>query len=129
MKTMLNDIISVILTTAVFLLGGVDVALNSLFVVMIIDYITGVASAIYNKQLSSKVGYKGIIKKFTYLCVVALAVVIDNLTGQSGLVRSLVIYFFVGNDGISIIENLAEMNIKLPQKLIDALQQIKEKGE
>ena len=129
MKTMLNDIISVILTTAVFLLGGVDVALKSLFVVMIIDYITGVASAIYNKQLSSKVGYKGIIKKFTYLCVVALAVVIDNLTGQSGLVRSLVIYFFVGNDGISIIENLAEMNIKLPQKLIDALQQIKEKGE
>ena len=129
MKTMLNDIISVILTTAVFLLGGVDVALKSLFVVMIIDYITGVASAIYNKQLSSKVGYKGIIKKFTYLCVVALAVVIDNLTGQSGLVRSLVIYFFVGNDGISIIENLAEMNIKLPQKLIDALEQIKEKGE
>lgn len=129
MKTMLNDIISVILTTAVFLLGGVDVALKSLFVVMIIDYITGVASAIYNKELSSKVGYKGIIKKFTYLCVVALAVVIDNLTGQSGLVRSLVIYFFVGNDGISIIENLAEMNIKLPQKLIDALQQIKEKGE
>lgn len=129
MKTMLNDIISVILTTAVFLLGGVDVALNSLFVVMIIDYITGVASAIYNKELSSKVGYKGIIKKFTYLCVVALAVVIDNLTGQSGLVRSLVIYFFVGNDGISIIENLAEMNIKLPQKLIDALEQIKEKGE
>ena len=126
---MLNDIISVILTTAVFLLGGVDVALNSLLVVMIIDYITGVASAIYNKELSSKVGYKGIIKKFTYLCVVALAVVIDNLTGQSGLVRSLVIYFFVGNDGISIIENLAEMNIKLPQKLIDALQQIKEKGE
>lgn len=126
---MLNDIISVILTTAVFLLGGVDVALNSLLVVMIIDYITGVASAIYNKQLSSKVGYKGIIKKFTYLCVVALAVVIDNLTGQSGLVRSLVIYFFVGNDGISIIENLAEMNIKLPQKLIDALEQIKEKGE
>lgn len=129
MKTMLNDIISVILTTAVFLLGGVDVALNSLLVVMIIDYITGVASAIYNKELSSKVGYKGIIKKFTYLCVVALAVVIDNLTGQSGLVRSLVIYFFVGNDGISIIENLAEMNIKLPQKLIDALEQIKEKGE
>lgn len=129
MKTMLNDIISVILTTAVFLLGGVDVALNSLLVVMIIDYITGVASAFYNKQISSKVGYKGIIKKFTYLCVVALAVVIDNLTGQSGLVRSLVIYFFVGNDGISIIENLAEMNIKLPQKLIDALQQIKEKGE
>lgn len=126
---MLNDIISVILTTAVFLLGGVDVALNSLLVVMIIDYITGVASAIYNKELSSKVGYKGIIKKFTYLCVVALAVVIDNLTGQSGLVRSLVIYFFVGNDGISIIENLAEMNIKLPQKLIDALEQIKEKGE
>ena len=96
---------------------------------MVIDYLTGIASAIYNKNLSSKIGLKGILKKFCYLCVVALSVVIDNLTGQSGLIRSLVIYFFVANDGLSIIENMAEMNVKLPQKLIDSLEQIKKKGE
>lgn len=129
MKHLISDVFSVILTTFVYLLGGVDIALQSLLIVIVIDYLTGIASAIYNKELSSKVGFKGIIKKFCYLLVVALSVVIDNLLGQSGLIRSLVIYFFVANDGLSIIENMAEMNIKLPQKLIDALEQIKKKGE
>lgn len=129
MKHFISDIGSVILTTTVYLLGGFDIALQSLIIVIVIDYLTGIASAIYNKELSSKIGFKGIIKKFSYLCVVALSVVIDNLTGQSGLIRTLVIYFFVANDGLSIIENMAEMNVKLPQKLIDALEQIKKKGE
>ena len=129
MKHLINDIGSVILTTTVYLLGGFDIAIQSLLIVIVIDYLTGIASAIYNKELSSKIGLKGILKKFCYLCVVALSVVIDNLTGQSGLIRTLVIYFFVANDGLSIIENMAEMNVKLPQKLIDALEQIKKKGE
>ena len=129
MKHLFSDICSIILTTCVYLLGGWDVAIQSLIIVMIIDYLTGIASAVYNKQLSSKVGFKGIIKKFCYLLVVALSVVIDNLTGQSGIIRNLVIYFFVANDGLSIIENMAEMNIKLPKKLVDSLKQIKNKGE
>lgn len=129
MKHLISDVFSVILTTFVYLLGGIDIALQSLLIVIVIDYLTGIASAIYNKELSSKIGFKGIIKKFCYLLVVALSVVIDNLLGQSGLIRSLVIYFFVANDGLSIIENMAEMNIKLPEKLIDALEQIKKKGE
>lgn len=129
MKYFINDIASVILTTFVYLLGGFDIAIQSLLIVMVIDYLTGIASAIYNKELSSKTGFKGIIKKFCYLLVVALSVVIDNLTGQSGLIRTLVIYFFVANDGLSIIENMAEMGVKLPQKLIDTLEQIKKKGE
>lgn len=129
MKQLFNDIFSVILTTFVYLMGGFDIALQSLIIVIVIDYLTGIASALYNKELSSKVGFKGIIKKFCYLLIVALSVVIDNLTGQSGIIRSLVIYFFVANDGLSIIENMAEMNIKLPQKLIDALEQIKKKGD
>ena len=129
MKHLISDILSVILTTTVYLLGGFDIALQSLIIVIVIDYLTGIASAIYNKNLSSKIGLKGILKKFCYLCVVALSVVIDNLLGQSGLIRSLVIYFFVANDGLSIIENMAEMNVKLPEKLIDALEQIKKKGE
>lgn len=129
MKQLFNDIFSVIVTTIVYLMGGFDIALQSLIVVIVIDYLTGIASAIYNKKLSSKVGFKGIIKKFCYLLVVALSVVIDNLTGQSGIIRTLVIYFFVANDGISIIENMAEMNVKLPKKLVDSLDQIRKKGE
>ena len=129
MKHLINDIASVILTTFVYLVGGFDIALQSLLIVIVIDYLTGIASAVYNKKLNSKTGLKGIIKKFCYLLVVALSVVIDNLTGQSGLIRTLVIYFFVANDGLSIIENMAEMGVKLPQKLIDSLEQIKRKGE
>ena len=129
MKHLINDVISVILTTFVYLIGGFDIAIQSLLIVMVVDYLTGIASAIYNKELSSKIGFKGIIKKFCYLLIVALSVVIDNLTGQNGLIRTLVIYFFVANDGLSIIENMAEMGVKLPQKLIDALEQIKKKGE
>lgn len=129
MKHLINDIVSVILTTFVYLVGGFDIAIQSLLIVMVVDYLTGITSAIYNKELSSKIGFKGILKKISYLCVVALSVVIDNLTGQSGLIRTLVIYFFVANDGLSIIENMAEMGVKLPQKLIDSLEQIKKKGE
>ena len=129
MKYLINNIVSVIMTTFVYLVGGIDIAIQSLLIVIVIDYLTGIASAIYNKELSSKIGFKGIIKKSCYLLVVALSVVIDNLLGQSGLIRNLVIYFFVANDGLSIIENMAEMNIKLPQKLIDSLEQIKKKGE
>lgn len=129
MKHFINNVISVIFTTFVYLIGGFDIAIQSLLIVIVIDYLTGIASAMYNKELSSKIGFKGILKKFSYLCVVALSVVIDNLTGQSGLIRTLVIYFFVANDGLSIIENMAEMGVKLPQKLIDSLEQIKKKGE
>ena len=129
MKHLINDIASVILTTFVYLVGGFDIAIQSLLIVIVIDYLTGIASAIYNKELSSKIGLKGILKKFCYLLVVALSVVIDKLLGQGGLIRTLVIYFFVANDGLSIVENMAEMNIKLPKKLIDALEQIKKKGE
>ena len=129
MKNLISNVSSVLLTTFIYLVGGFDIAIQSLLIVIVIDYLTGIASAIYNKELSSKIGFKGIIKKFSYLLVVALSVVIDNLLGQSGLIRTLVIYFFVANDGLSIIENMAEMNVKLPQKLIDALEQIKKKGE
>ena len=129
MKHLINDVISVILTTFVYLVGGFDIAIQSLLIIIVIDYLTGIASAIYNKELSSKIGLKGILKKFCYLLVVALSVVIDKLLGQGGLIRTLVIYFFVANDGLSIVENMAEMNIKLPKKLIDALEQIKKKGE
>lgn len=113
------------LTSIVYLLGGIDIALKSLLLVMILDYITGVISAIYNKKLNSKVGLKGILKKVFYLLIVALSVILDNIMGDTGAIRTLVIYFFVANDGISILENASEMNIPLPKKLIETLEQLK----
>ena len=129
MKNIISDVLSVILTTLVYILGGFDVALKSLIIIVIIDYLTGVGSAYYNKKVSSKKGLKGIIKKFCYFLIVALAVVNDNLMGQSGVIRTLVIYFFVANDGISIIENMAEMDVKLPKKLIESLEDMKHQSE
>ena len=128
MKYVILDVISVILTFLIYLLGGFDIALKSLLIVIVIDYATGILSAIYNKQINSKVGFKGILKKFSYLLIIALSVIVDNILGQSGTIRTLVIYFFVANDGISILENVAEMNIPLPPKLLETLEQIK-KGE
>ena len=126
MKYVISNVISVILTFLIYFLGGLDIALKSLLIVIVIDYATGILSAIYNKQINSKVGFKGILKKFSYLLIIALSVIIDNILGQSGTIRTLVIYFFVANDGISILENVAEMNIPLPPKLLETLEQLKE---
>ena len=129
MKITLNNIMSVILTTFIYLLGGVDVALQCLLVMIILDYISGIASAIYNKNLDSKIGLKGILKKFMYLVIVCVSVIIDKIVGKTSVVRTLVIYFFVANDGLSIIENMGKMGIPLPKKLIDTLNQLKNKGD
>lgn len=129
MKNALNNIMSVILTTFIYLLGGVDVALQCLLIMIILDYISGIASAIYNKNLDSKIGLKGILKKFMYLVIVCVSVIIDKIVGNTGAVRTLVIYFFVANDGLSIIENMGKMGIPLPKKLIDTLNQLKNKGD
>ena len=129
MKIVLKNIMSVILTTFIYLLGGVDVALQCLLVMIILDYISGIASAIYNKNLDSKIGLKGILKKFMYLVIVCVSVIIDKIVGNTGVVRTLVIYFFVANDGLSIIENMGKMGIPLPKKLIDTLNQLKNKGD
>ena len=127
MKEFINSTFSVIVTTLVYLLGGFDIALKSLIIFMVIDYITGMISAIINKKLSSKTGVWGIFKKILMLSLVAVAVVVDNLTGESGVFRTIVIYFYVGNEGISILENLVECDVKIPAKIKDILEQIKEK--
>lgn len=129
MKVIFNEVTSIILTTFIFLLGGIDIALISFLLMMTFDYLTGVLSGLYNKKLSSKVGFKGIIKKFAMIIVVAMCVIIDKLVGETGLIRTFILYYFVANEGISIIENLAEMNIKLPEKVLNALEQLKERGD
>lgn len=127
MKTVLKVNLSGLLTIFVYFLGGFDVALKALLIMMTIDYITGVLSALCTKTINSKIGLKGIAKKFGYLCVVAVSVVIDEILGNLGTIRNVIIYFFVANDGLSIIENLGEMNVPLPEILKSSFEQIKNK--
>lgn len=126
MKSIVNFITGTVLTGVLYLLGGWDIALQTLLIVIVIDYVSGICKAIYNKKLNSKVGIKGIIKKFAYLLTVALAVELDKITGGTGAIRTLVIYFFVANDGISILENLGGMGIPLPNKLTEVLEQLRD---
>ena len=127
MKYTVLNISSIVLTSLSYLLGGFDSALKCLIIVIIIDYLTGIISAIYNNTLNSKTGLKGILKKFCYLLIVTVAVVIDGITGETGIIRNLVIFFFVANDGISILENVGKMGIKYPEKLKEILEQLNEK--
>ena len=109
MKQIINFITGTLLTTVVFFLGGIDIALQTLLIFIALDYITGVCQAIHNKKVNSSIGVKGIIKKVGILVVVGMAVRLDQIIGNSGAIRSLVIYFFVANEGISILENWGSM--------------------
>lgn len=125
MKILANFSLSALLTGVAYFLGGWDMALQTLILVMVLDYITGVLKAIKKKKLNSKTGIWGIIKKFGYLIIVALSVVMDKIAGDTGAIRTMVIYFFVANDGISILENWGQMGLPLPQKLHEVLDQLK----
>ena len=129
MKNTINLIIGTLISSVTYFLGGWDFALQTLLLVMALDYITGVCKAIKQKKLNSKTGFTGIVKKFGYLIIVALAVVIDRLAGDTGAVRTLVIYFFVANDGLSILENWGAMGLPLPKKLFDLLEQLRDKHD
>ena len=127
MKNWILNIFSLVATGFCYLLGGIDYTLIALLIIMALDYITGVISAIYNKELSSKIGFKGIVKKVLMLCIIGLAVIVDRLTGETGAVRSLVIYYYVANEGISILENLVECDVPFPDKVLEVLKQLQNK--
>lgn len=129
MKNTINLILGTFFSGVAYFLGGWDFALQTLLLVMALDYITGICKAIKQKKLNSKTGFAGILKKFGYLIIVALAVVIDHLAGDTGAVRTLVIYFFVANDGLSILENWGAMGLPLPKKLFELLEQLKDKHD
>ena len=121
--------ISVVGTVIAKWLGGWDMATQVLVMFMIMDYMTGVYRAYKDKVLSSAVGIDGILKKVMILFIVAVAVGIDNMTGASGVVRLATIWFYVGMEGISILENAARSGIPIPEKIKDALLQIKDGGK
>ena len=118
-----------VLTGICYMFGGWDAAMKCLITAMIIDYLTGIAKAVYLQKLDSGVGLKGIVKKLALLLLVALGVVVDKITGNSGLVRLFIIYYIVANEGLSICENLGAMDIIIPQFLKDKLKQLQEPKE
>ena len=129
MKEVYCAILASCATTIVYLLGGFDVALNCLLIAIVLDYISGLIKAYNNKVLSSKIGFRGILKKVGILVIVALGVLIDRITGNSGAVRSLVIYYFVANEGLSVIENLGQAGLPIPKSIKNALKLLKNQGD
>jgi len=129
MKALINFISGSVLTGLAYILGGWDVALQTLIIVMVLDYITGICKAIYKKKVNSMIGAKGIVKKIGYLIIVAVAVELDIITGNGGVIRTLVIYFFVANEGISILENWGGMGLPLPKKLHEILEQLRDEND
>jgi len=119
-------------TTGMFvseLMGGWDMFLKALLLMIIIDYATGVLKAIYLKELSSEIGYKGIIKKVVMLLVVVIACQIDALVGTDNALRTGTIFFWIANEGISILENAAKMGVPVPKQVKDALLKLKNEQE
>ena len=116
-------------TIGVYLFGGLDVALQCLILAIIIDYITGLMKSYKSQNLSSKIGIKGIFKKVGLLCLVALGVAVDKVSGANGIIRTAVIYYMFANEGLSIIENLSEMDIIVPAILKEKLQQYKSESD
>ena len=129
MKEIYNSIIAIVLTTFVYLVGGLDVAMIALLVAIVLDYISGVIKGYITKQLSSQTGFRGIVKKVAILIIVMLAVLVDRVTGDTGAIRTLVIYYFVANEGLSIIENLGQAGVPIPQSIKKALKALKKENK
>lgn len=128
MKETLCSIGAVIITTVVYLLGGADVALQCLVTAIALDYVSGIIRAFNSKTLSSRIGFTGILKKIGILLLVMLSVLIDRVTGGTGAIRTLVIYYFVANEGLSIIENLGQAGLPIPAVIKRALRSLRDQS-
>jgi toxin secretion/phage lysis holin len=111
-----------------FMFGGFDVLLYALIVLVVLDYVTGLAKGFYTKTVSSEIGFKGLIKKFILFVVVVVAVVLQRVLNNAVPLREVTITFFICNEGISILENAAEF-VPIPQKLKDVLLQLRSTGD
>ena len=110
-------------------LGGFDGFLYALIAFTVIDYITGVMCAITNKNLSSAVGFKGICRKVLIFTLVGIGNIVDvYVLGQGGVLRTAIIFFYLSNEGVSIMENTAHLGLPIPAKLKEVLEQLHERG-
>ncbi|HFK1455288.1 MULTISPECIES: phage holin family protein [Bacillus] len=105
-----------------YFLGGWDTTLKVLVIMAAIDYITGVIAAGFNGELKSKVGFKGIAKKVVLFLLIAAATQADAIVGTNSALREATIFFFIGNELLSLLENAGRMGIPLPRALINAVE-------
>lgn len=106
-------------------LGGVDGFMYALIAFVIIDYVTGLMVAVLERKLSSEVGFRGIFKKVLIFALVGIGNIIDVYLFKNGsAIRTAVIFFYVSNEGISIMENASKIGLPIPQKLKDILEQL-----
>lgn len=111
-------------------LGGCDGLLYALLAFVVIDYITGIMCAVVDKKLSSEVGFKGIFKKVLIFALVGIGHILDTRVIGSGLVmRTAVIFFYLSNEGVSLLENAAYLGLPIPQKLKSVLEQLHDRSE
>ena len=110
-------------------LGGLDGFLYALIAFTVIDYITGVMCAIVDKNLSSAVGFKGICRKVLIFTLVGIGNIVDvYVLGEAGVLRTAVIFFYLSNEGVSLLENSAHLGLPIPEKLKEVLEQLHERG-
>ena len=113
-----------------YFLGGCDGLLYALIAFVAIDYITGVMCAISDKTLSSEVGFKGICRKVLIFLLVGIGHIVDaQVIGSGGVLRTAVIFFYLSNEGVSLIENAAHLDLPVPDKLKAVLEQLHDRAE
>ena len=111
-------------------LGGSDGLLYALIAFVVIDYLTGVMCAIIDKTLSSNVGFKGIFRKVLIFVMVGIGHVIDTqLIGSGDALRTAVIFFYISNEGVSLLENAGHIGLPIPEKLKEVLAQLHNRTE
>lgn len=113
-----------------YFLGGCDGLLYALVLFVAADYITGVMCAITDKKLNSAVGFKGIFKKVLIFILVGIANVLDvNVIGTGSILRTAIIFFYISNEGVSLLENAGYLGLPIPEKLKAVLEQLHDRAE
>ena len=126
----IQAIFTVIMGAIGYFIGGMDGLMIALLVLMGIDYITGVMCAITDKKLSSKIGFIGICRKVLILLMVGIANILDvNIIQTGSMLRSATLFFYISNEGVSVLENAAKLGLPIPKKIKDVLEQLHDKSE
>ena len=113
-----------------YFLGGCDGLLIALVMFVVMDYISGVMCAIADKTLSSEVGFKGICRKVLIFVLVGIANIIDvQVIGTGSVLRTAVIFFYISNEGISLLENAGYLGLPIPEKIKTVLEQLHDRAE
>ena len=113
-----------------YFLGGCDGLLYALIAFVVIDYVTGVMCAIINRELSSAVGFKGIFRKVMIFLLVGIANIIDvQVIGTGAVLRTAVIFFYISNEGVSLLENAGHLGLPIPEKIKTVLEQLHDRAE